>query len=90
MSREPTIPELPMPTRGTGLSERRWAEEYAAAGDHAMAAAYFRLACQMATRAGRDAAALRAYLKYKAHRRAFLRGETRAAQQALPKDSREQ
>jgi hypothetical protein len=77
-----------MPAGGTGLSERRRAEEHAAAGDHAMAAAYFRLACQVATRAGRDAAALRAYLKYKAHRRAFLRGEIHAAQQALAKDSR--
>jgi hypothetical protein len=83
-----TIPELPMPAAGTGLSERRRAEEYAAAGDHRMAAAYFRLACQVATRAGRDAAALRSYLKYKAHRRALLREEDRAAQRALAKESR--
>ena len=88
MRSAPTIPELPMPARGTGLSERRRGEEYAAAGDHSMAAAYFRLACRMATRAGRDAAALRAYLKYKAHRRAFLREEDRAAQRALAKESR--
>ena len=33
MSRVPTIPELPMPAGGTGLSERRRAEEYAAARD---------------------------------------------------------
>jgi hypothetical protein len=53
-----------------------------------VAAAYFRLACQMATRAGRDASALRAYLKYKAHRRAFLRQEDGAAQRALAKEAR--
>jgi hypothetical protein len=42
----------------------------------------------VATRAGRDAAALRSYLKYKAHRRALLREEDRAAQRALAKESR--
>ena len=83
-----TIPELPLPAAGSGLSERRRAEEHAAAGDHRMAAAYFRLACQMATRAGRDAAALRAYLKYKAHRCALLQAEERSARPAPAKGER--
>ena len=74
-----TIPELVVPATGTGLAEQRRAERYAAEGNHQMAAAYFRLACQMATRGGRDAAALRLYLKYKAHRRELVKQEARAA-----------
>jgi len=54
-----TIPELVVPATGTGRAEQRRAERHAAEGNHQMAAAYFRLACQMATRGGRDAAALR-------------------------------
>lgn len=79
-----TIPELVVPATGTGSAQQRRAERHAAEGDHQMAAAYFRLACQMATRSGRDAAALRLYLKYKAQRRELVKQQGRAAI-AVPK-----
>lgn len=82
-----TIPELVVPATGTGIAQQRRAERYAAEGDHQMAAAYFRLACKMATRGGRDAAALRLYQKYKAHRRELVKLEGRAASAVTTKGS---
>ena len=82
-----TIPELVVPATGTGHAQQRRAESYAAEGNHQMAAAYFRLACQMATRGGRDAAALRLYLKYKAQRRELVKQQGRAGGAATMKGS---
>ena len=82
-----TIPELVVPATGTGLAEQRRAERYAAEGNHQMAAAYFRLASQMATKGGRDSAAHRLYLKYKAQRRELLKQEWRAAGAVTTKGS---
>ncbi|MGO8996552.1 MAG: hypothetical protein ACLQVI_24835 [Polyangiaceae bacterium] len=62
---------MPFPPVGGASTALRTAEHYAAAGDHAWAAAHFRLAAILLARVGRDTASNRAWSKYRAHRRAL-------------------
>ncbi len=67
---ETKIPTLEVPPLGGASAALGTAKRCAAAGDHARAAAHFRLAAILLARDGRDAASNRAWSKYRAHKRA--------------------